>query len=234
MKMKKLTKTIKMKGYFKKIGHGVLLLGLLFFLFSSGKSDQNNEWKKLFNGQNLDGWEYRGGGDAPPTFNVENGTIVGRTLIPFNDGAFMCTKEQFKDFELEFEVKIDEGLNSGVQLRSTPEGTVKGAQIEIESGFHRTGFIFGQGMGMWLSEEFDEKNDAFIKDEWNKFRVVVQGQNIKTWINDKPIEDLTHERVAPEGVIALQVHGYPRGKKREAGAKEILSVAWKNIKIKEL
>jgi hypothetical protein len=222
------------KNNLKKTRILMLMLGVLFSLCSVGNPGMEEGWRILFNGKNFDGWEYRGGGDAKPTFKVEDGTIVGRTLIPHNDGAFMCTKEQFKDFELVFEVKIDEGLNSGVQLRSTPEGIVKGAQIEIESGSQRTGFIFGQGMGMWFSEKFTEKNDAFIKGEWNKFRVLVQGQNIKTWINDKPIEDLTHDRVAPERVIALQVHGYPRGNKREQGAKEVLSVAWRNIKIKEL
>ena len=222
------------KNDLKKTRILMLMLVVLFSLYSVGNPGMEEVWRILFNGKNFDGWEYRGGGDALPTFNVENGTIVGRTLIPYNNSAFMCTKEQFKDFELVFEVKIDEGLNSGVQLRSTPEGTVKGAQIEIESGFLRTGYIFGQGMGMWLSEDFPEKNEAFKKNEWNKFRAVVRGKNIKTWINDIPIADVTHEKVASVGVIALQVHAYPRGKKREQGAKEILSVAWRNVKIREL
>lgn len=218
----------------KKLGIVVLVLISLVPLFGAGETLKSEKWRTLFNGENLDGWEYRGGGDAPPTFNVEEGTIVGRTLIPQNDGAFLCTKEQFKDFELLFEVRIDEGLNSGVQLRSTPEGTVRGAQVEIESGSRKTGYIFGQGMGTWLSENLPKENEAFEKNKWNKFRVLVRGNNIKTWVNGKPVADLTSSKVAPEGVIALQVHGYPRGKKREQGANEILSVAWKNIKIKEL
>ena len=222
-----------MKKSMLKKNDPVYILGV-FFLLIAGLSMNKEEWRTLFNGKNFDGWEYRGGGDAPPTFDIEEGTIVGRTLIPYNNSAFMCTKEQFKDFELIFEIKIDEDLNSGVQLRSTPEGTVRGAQIEIESGSSRTGYIFGQGMGMWLSEDFPEKNEAFKKNEWNRFRAVVRGQNIKTWINDIPVADITHEKVAPEGVIGLQVHAYPRGKKREQGAKEILSVAWRNIKIREL
>ena len=212
----------------------MLMLGVFISLFSVGNPGMGEGWRTLFNGKNFDGWEYRGGGDEPPTFDVENGAIVGRTLIPRNKGAFMATKEQFRDFELVFEVKIDEGLNSGVQVRSAPEGTVRGAQIEIESGSRKTGYIFGQGMGMWLSEDLPEKNEAFEKGKWNQFRALVQGQNIKTWVNGKPVADTTHERIAQEGVIALQVHGYPRGKWREQGSDKILSVSWKNIKIRDL
>jgi hypothetical protein len=212
----------------------MLAFAVLLALSSVGKPGTEEGWRTLFNGKNFDGWEYRGGGDQPPTFGVEEGTIIGRTLIPMNKTGFLATKEQFKNFELIFEVKIDEGLNSGVQLRSTPEGTVRGAQVEIESGSPRTGYIFGQGMGMWLSEDLPDKNEAFKTNEWNQFRVLVQGQNIKTWINDEPVADLTHDKVAREGVIALQVHAYPRGSKREQGADKLLSVAWKNIKIREL
>ncbi len=212
----------------------MVMLGMMLALVSAGQSGTNDGWRSLFNGANLSGWEFRGGGDLPPTFNVEDGMIVGRTLIPRNNSAFLATKEQFKDFELVFEVKIDEGLNSGVQVRSTPEGMMRGAQVEIESGSKKTGYIFGQGMGTWLSEDLPEKNEASIKNKWNKFRVIVHGNNIKTWINGKPVADLNSNRVAPEGVVALQVHGYPRGKKREQGSDKVLSVAWKNIKVRSV
>ncbi len=191
-------------------------------------------WQTLFNGKNFDGWEYRGGSDEAPKFEVKDGAIVGYTLIPRNRTGFMATKEQFRDFELVFECRIDEGLNSGVQVRSTPSGTVRGAQVEIQAGFSRTGYIFGQGMGMWLSEDLPDSNDAFKSNEWNHFRVLVRGSNIKTWINGKHLADLTHERVALEGVIALQVHGYPRGSRREQGSDKVLTVAWRNIKIREI
>ncbi len=96
----------------------------------SAEADQSNKdagWHSLFNGKDLAGWEFRGGSDLPPTFAVEDGAIVGRTLIPRNNTAFVCTTKQYKDFELVFDCKIDPGLNSGVQIRSEPEGTVRGA-----------------------------------------------------------------------------------------------------------
>lgn len=212
------------------------VLGALVMTANAEEPSPDQGWQSLFDGKTLDGWEFRGkAGDSAPTFDVEDGAIVGRTRIPKNPTAFVATKKQFKDFELVFECKVDKDLNSGVQVRSTPQGSVTGAQVEIENDSIRTGYIFGQGMGMWLSEDLPKGGKTVFKtNEWNQFRVLVKGQNIKTWINGQPVADSTHEKIAPEGVIALQVHGHPRGKQLEKGADEILSVAWKNIKVREI
>lgn len=216
----------------------VLLLCLIFASAATAEAKDKEAWRILFNGENLDGWEFRGKMDeSAPTFDVENGVIVGRTRMPVNPTAFVGTTEQFKDFELVFEVKVDKDLNSGVQVRSTPEGTMRGAQVEIQNGSDRTGFIFGQGMGKWLTEDIAEVskgNAAFRDNEWNHFRVLVEGKNIKTWINGEQVADTTNDEIAAEGVIGLQVHAHPRGKFREAGAKEILSAMWRNIRIREI
>ena len=115
-----------------------LALGYILASPATAGTKDTNEWRSLFNGENLDGWEFRGKMDeSAPTFDVENGAIVGRTRMPVNPTAFVGTTEQFKDFELIFEVKIDKDLNSGVQVRSTSEGPVRGAQVEIQNGFGR-------------------------------------------------------------------------------------------------
>ena len=46
-----------------------------------------------------------------------DGTIVGISKLG-TPNTFLATQEQYGDFILEFDFKIDEGLNSGVQLRS--------------------------------------------------------------------------------------------------------------------
>ena len=71
------------------------------------------EWKPLFDGKSLDGWEQHGG---KAVYRAEGGTIVGHS-VPNTQNSFLCTKERFGDFELVFEVKVDNALNSGVQIR---------------------------------------------------------------------------------------------------------------------
>lgn len=193
-------------------------------------------WKSLFDGKTLDGWEIKSG---TATYVVDDGAILG-TTAEGSGNTFLCTKELFDDFELEFDVLLhDNALNSGVQIRSIPKGEqhggrVGGPQVEIMAGPGHAGFIYGETLpGGWMSPEPKLKDgkgrhDAFKNGEWNHFRVVAVGPRIRTWINDKPIADLTDEVVAKthgKGLIGLQVHGIKKG----TGP---YTVRWKNIRIR--
>lgn len=190
---------------------------------------EEREWKSLFNGKDFEGWEKHGG---KAEYAVEDGVIVGHS-VPNTQNTFLCTKETFKDFELMFEVKVDKGLNSGVQVRSRIKNTgrekdrVYGPQVEIESGPGEAGYIYGEATGRgWLSQD-RSKQATFKNDDWNQYRVLCKGPNIKTWVNGEAIADLTDEESNHEGFIGLQVHG--------VGAREEpLYVRWRNIKIREV
>lgn len=197
-------------------------------------------WVSLFNGKSLEGWTQKNGW---ATYRVEDGAIVGRTAEG-SPNSFLCTTKDYGNFELEFEVKVDDGLNSGVQIRSktkdipdlpeasTQVGRVYGPQVEIESGPAEAGYVYGEATGRgWLTpEERLKPHDHFQNGEWNQFRVVANGPRIQTWINGEMIEDLTDEAIYethPRGFIGLQVHGI--GQKQGP-----YQVAWRNIRIKLL
>ncbi len=192
----------------------------------------DKEWVNLFDGKSLDGWVQKNG---TATYRVEDVAIVGKT----NEGSpnsFLCTKKLYGDFELEFEVKVADQLNSGVQIRSQtqggPEGRVNGPQVEIEAGPAEAGYIYGEATGRgWLTPEDRLKPHSHFKNgEWNQFRVVAKGPRIQTWINGHQIEDLTDEEIYkthPKGFMGLQVHGIAKG----TGPYE---VAWRKIRIREV
>ena len=209
-----------------------LLAGLLVTSFTAAvQADEG--WIELFNGKDLSGWAQRNG---TAKYEVKDGTIVGTTNTG-SPNSFLCTEETYGDFELEFDVKVDDPLNSGVQIRSKtkddkPSERVKGPQVEIEAGEAEAGYIYGEATGLgWLTPN-DEliPHKHFKSGEWNHYRVVAKGPRIQTWINDAPIADLTHEKIYkdyPSGFLGLQVHGIGKN----AGP---YSVAWKNIKLKKL
>lgn len=182
-------------------------------------------WRALFDGRSLDGWEQHGG---KAVYKAEDGAIVGHS-VPNTRNSFMCTKEHFGDFELTFEVKCDKALNSGAQVRSAikPDDTVWGPQVEIAVGPDSAGYVYGESTGRgWLSPDKDRTKVITLKaDDWNQYRVLCKGANIKTWVNGEPVADLTDEQSAREGIIGLQVHGV--GKLAEP-----LYVRWRNIKIR--
>jgi len=193
--------------------------------------------------QSLVGWSVKSG---YATYQIEgNGVVVGRTAKG-SPNTFLCTDQEFGDFELNFEVKVDDGLNSGVQIRSKLKnadaknaygGRVYGPQVEIESGPGQAGFIYGEATGRgWLSPEpqSDDRSvsqhDHMKNGEWNEYRVVAKGPNIKVWVNGEMIADLSDEEIYethPKGIIGLQVHGI----RNDSGPFE---VRWRNLQIKSL
>jgi hypothetical protein len=193
-------------------------------------------WTSLFDGKTLKGWIQKNGA---ATYRAEDGAIVGKTTKG-SPNSFLCTVNDYGDFELEFEVLLlNNELNSGVQIRSQTKkprgnqkfGRVNGPQVEIEaSGANgaESGYIYGEACGGWMTPRNRRKPLKVFKDnEWNRYRILAKGPRIQTWINDQPVEDLIDEarfKSHPKGFIGLQVHG--------VGARGPYQVAWKNIRIK--
>lgn len=183
-------------------------------------------WTPIFDGTTLDGWTQKNG---TATYRVEDGSIVGKTADG-SPNSFLCTEKEYGDFELMFDVFVDNSLNSGVQIRSESypdykNGRVHGPQIEIESSPGEAGYIYSEGTGKgWISRT-REKN-AFRNSSWNHYYVRAVGSRIQTWINGVAVADVSEEEMSRSGFIGLQVHGIPRG----SGPYE---VKWRNLHVKE-
>ncbi len=188
------------------------------------------EWVELFNGKNLKGWEQL---DGKAEYRVENGEVIGvsKTGTP---NSFMATKKVYGDFILEYEMKMDRGLNSGVQFRSVankPDGTarVNGYQVECDDHDDRpwAGGIYEEADRGWLypMSYNPSVTSSNKRGEWNQVRVEAVGNKIRTYINGVNFANLVDDG-RKEGIIALQVHGI--GNREEDAGKE---VRWKNIRI---
>ena len=188
----------------------------------------------LFDGDTLDGWTQRNG---TATYRVEDETIIGMT-VDGSPNSFLCTDRGYDDFELRFEVKVDDRLNSGVQIRSTTKDTFTGRvndpQVEIEASGRNgaeAGYLYGEAAGGWMTPREKLIPHKHFKDgEWNEYRVLAVGARIQTWINGVQISDLVDEgkyASHPRGFIGLQVHSIGRGQ----GPFE---VAWRNIRLREV
>lgn len=191
------------------------------------------EWVDLFDGKTLKGWTQRNG---TATYRVENGTIVG-TTVKGSPNSFLCTDKLYGDFELKFEVKVDNQLNSGVQIRSKthggPQGRVNGPQVEIEASGKNgaeAGYLYAEAVSGWMTPKDKRKPHKHFKDDqWNAYRVLAVGPNIKVWVNGVQTSDLTDEKIFkshPKGFIGLQVHS--------VGNSGPFQVAWRNIKLREI
>jgi quinoprotein glucose dehydrogenase len=197
-------------------------------------------------------------------FTVEDGAIVGRTVeSSASMNSFLCSLQQFDDFELELETAIDRITNSGIQIRTqvrpvqgsgrgfeAAAGRVNGPQVEIRrsyTGQPATGLIYGEAMGTnWLSSDakIAKGHPYFVDEGWNRLRIVARGPRIQTWVNGHAVEDLVNEEVYKthsSGFIGLQMHGInardlemPIHAGSGVTTSQPLVVKWRNIRIRPL
>ncbi len=213
----------------------------LFLLFSSALMLQSfaqvAQWKNLFNEKDLNNWiQYNGKAE----YRIEKGEIVGKTVFG-TPNSFLSTKELYGDFILELDYKVNDTMNSGIQIRSelhdendhcevtdkiTPN-RVHGFQIEIDpSSRGWSSGIYDEARRDWIYPlSFNEKaRNAFKHNDWNHVRVEAIGTHVRTWLNGVAcahvIDDMTLK-----GFISLQVHRIE--KPTQAGEE----IRWKNIKI---
>lgn len=200
-------------------------------LFASAAFAHDAAPKPLFDGKTLDGWKVESG---KAEYRVEDGAIVGKT-VEGSGNTFLC-KGPFKDFVLEADVKCDPELNSGFQVRShlrdaDAEGLRRlyGPQCEVATNGTAGKFYDEARDGKWIDGEgpkSPEAAKAFKAEGWNRYRIVVQGDRYRSWVNGVPTADFRDGRDT-EGMIGLQVHGIASG----TGPYE---VRWKGVTIREL
>ncbi|MEP3478948.1 MAG: DUF1080 domain-containing protein [Fuerstiella sp.] len=204
-------------------------------VIASSQSAVAGDWQTLFDGKSLDGWKVSG---KETQFQLVNGVIFASSSSKTH---FLCTENEYRDFELELEVKLhDKDLNSGVQIRTKTVRTdgkgntrpsVHGPQADLGKSPGRSGHIFGQGNGRWFTPEADlKRNSLMINGQWNKLRVLANGKKIQTWINGEPVSNVTLDDETDAkyrtGVIALQVHGVKTPEK-------IRHVSFRSIRIRK-
>ncbi len=195
--------------------------------FSKIPNIEADEFVSIFNGKDLSGWSQKNG---LATYEAADGCVVGHSAKN-SPNSFLCSDKDYANFELTFEVQVDEGLNSGVQIRSKSlaefnNGRVHGPQVEIETGPGEAGYVYGEGTARgWLSPQ-QPVTDVFKNDGWNRFIVRTVGPRIQTWINGQKIEDIYDPESFQQGFIGLQVHG--------VGDQGPFEVRWRDIRVREI
>jgi len=212
-------------GFIMKRTVGIVVLFLFLFLVASccSKEITNfNEKKKisLFNGKDLSGWTIHG----TEKWYVENGELICESGHDKKYG-YLSTNQKFKDFDLSLEFKQSANGNSGVFFRSSIEGVkISGWQVEVAPPNHDTGGIYESYGRGWLVKIPDEKENILKMGEWNKLRIRVVGDNVKTWLNGIPMVDFSDKKIGEGyGFIALQIHS--------GGG---IKINWRNLEIVKL
>jgi hypothetical protein len=178
--------------------------------------------KRLFDGKSFNGWE----GDLK-LFRIEDGAIAGGSLkesLAHNE--FLCTTEEYDDFELRLKVKLigdPASANAGIQFRSKRipnHHEVIGYQADM--GQHYWGALYDESRRRKIlaGPNLDELNKVLKRGDWNDYVIRAEGKRVRLSINGFQTADYTEtdDGVEQRGRICLQIHGGPPS---EAWYKEI-------------
>jgi hypothetical protein len=161
---------------------------------------QNGEWKQLWNGKDLTGWNHIGYG----RFVIEDGALktegVDRTL------GLLYYKEKVSNCVIRVVYKeVGERSNSGVYIRIPKEPTDEQEVVriahEIQIGGTSTGEIFGVSRVM--------TPPPIKKDEWNTVEITIDGPRTVVAVNGTTVTDFT-QGVSPTRENMRDYYKIPR------------------------
>ena len=199
----------------------LLAIGLLF-TFSAAHAGRG---EAFFTGTDFAGWEGLTGSEG--YWSVNDKAIIGVTPNALKFNTFLCSKKKFKDFELQFQVKLSRGSgNSGVQIRSHIHNqktfAVTGPQCDM--GQQYWGSLYGENFG-GMMKAGDPKlvKKALKEDDFNDYYIKCVGKHVTIKLNGQATVDDDFPKMPDEGIIAWQLHGGPP-----------MIVIFRNIQFKEI
>ena len=178
----------------------------------------------------------------------KDGVLTGKTDGSLKINRFITWKAAtVRNFDLRVKVRISAGGNSGIQYRGTSRpdlglDVVSGYQCDVVAKIPKYNGMLYEEKGRrilshtgekvivdkdgqpWIVGNFPVKE--FTPGEWHDYRVLVEANHHRHWINGHPtadLIDLDEEGRAMEGVLAMQVHVGPA-----------MTIEYKDMKIKHL
>jgi hypothetical protein len=197
-----------------------LLLALNAAALAPSAAPAGDGWTVLFDGTGVEAFRgFRQKGFPEKGWKVEEGAL---RKIAGAGGGDLVTREQYRDFELEFEWKVAEGANSGIMYRSTEDlGAPWQTGIEyqiLDDAKHPDGRDPRTSAAAFYALIACEGKELAAVGEWNRARIVAHGSRIEHWLNGVQVcsADLASEAWA-KLVAASKFKGYERFGKAHHG-----------------
>ncbi len=206
-----------------------LIPGVITKAAPEGLNEPPEGFVALFNGKDLTGWKGLVGdprsrakmsdeqlaqaqGQADKHM-AEHWKVVDGILCFDGKGHSLCTAKDYADFEMLVDWKIQEGGDSGIYLRGSP-------QVQIwDTSLTNVGAQVGSG-GLYNNQKNPSKPSSKADKpvgQWNRFRIIMIDDHVTVYLNDVLVVDNVlmenyWERDKPiyrVGQIELQAHSTP-------------------------
>jgi hypothetical protein len=155
------------------------------------ESEKKAGWKLLFNGKSTDGWRtYKN--SEQNSWEVVSGQMHTKSdeALKHSD---LITKDQYKDFELQVDWKVDKGANSGIlyhALETHDASYETGPEYQLIDDVGYPGKLedwqkSGADYAMHPPSQIASKPAG----EYNHTRIVVKGDHVEHWLNGVKVAD---------------------------------------------
>lgn len=204
------------------------------------EAEAKEGFSMLFDGKTFSGWKGWPGKDVTKGWNIVDGNL---TYIPGLQGGDIMTTEQFGDFELRMEWKVQPGGNSGIMYRSR---TTKGAPYEtatemqvLDDARHQDGKSPFTSAGSCYALYAPTQKVVNPANTWNQIRIIAKGTTIQHWLNGVMVVEFdTASEDFKERIKKSKFNGWPEFAKYTSGHIVLQDhgdlVAYRNIRIKKL
>jgi hypothetical protein len=108
-----------------------------------------------------------------------------------NRGTWLISEKEYSDFILEFEIKLTAHGNSGVALRAPMKGdpAFDGMEMQVADFRYNTEAKESELTG-GIYRAIAPTKQVYKPEEWNSFRIELQGSKLKVTANDEVIQDV--------------------------------------------
>ncbi len=163
----------------------------------AGKPDEAG-FIRIFNGQDLTGWEATGGAK----WVVKDGLLIG-TQGENNAPGDLFTADTYRDFVLTVTYRVEWPCNSGVWFRyQSPDKAYQADILEYKNPECYSGTLYCPGK-MFLAMNTDKT--LVNRDDWNTMKIRAEGEHIQIWLNGRQVADV-RDNTTDSGRIGFQVH----------------------------
>ena len=153
---------------------------------------------KLFNGEDLTGWETSGNAK----WVVEDGMLIG-TQGENNAPGDLFTTETYTDFVASLIYKVEWPCNSGLWFRyQSPRIAYQADILEYKDPECYSGTLYCPGK-MFLA--MNEDKTLVNREGWNAIKVRAEGDHLQVWINGHQVADV-HDDTTDKGKFGFQIH----------------------------
>ena len=140
-------------------------------------------WRLLFDGESTAGWRNYGKPTISDGWKVQDGA-----LTRVGAGGDIITNDEFGNFELSIDWKIEPGGNSGIFYRASEEKDEiywNAPEMQVlDDAKHPDGQNPLQSAGAAYDLYPAPRGHVRPGGEWNTARLVVNGNHVEQWLND--------------------------------------------------